>query len=506
MHRFFQISELVELLCSHAAVERPAEWETTKNPELAALAGTNSSVFFSHAIPLIWSSVTLDNLLRCCLPADCFDQEASPMRNFISKLEVLRPLRDEDFERILFYAPYIKFLSSFQDSVDRDSFSSGNSNSWFSRNKLPNLRGICWEDHLDDESPYLRDLLSPELTMIHFSYLSFNGFGDLYGLANICPRLKDVEFPTYNAPEPDWGLEEMNSAISECLRGLHFLETLVVHELDHEAFRHVSRIPSLRSLRVEKIPSSIPIPGQPFFPSLQTLQLISETDQLSRFLGRCTNIPLATFVASFHTLATQDETHRVFAAAASGISHTSMCSFSFYAGYQDPNAQPNHATQSIRASSLRQLFCFANMTSVTIQSVTGVDLDDATVEDMARSWPRIERLDLQSQFQFGNPTPRASVCCLRAFAKYCPNLGWLCMTFDAIVQKSLESLVVATSPIGVESAQPIAAFLASAFPSLKNVSIMPQGDPEEEYLINQWAIGYPNFRGWREVKSLLTKM
>ncbi|KAJ7612572.1 hypothetical protein FB45DRAFT_939330 [Roridomyces roridus] len=122
------------------------------------------------------------------------------------------------------------------------------------------------------------------------------------------------------------------------------------------------------------------------------------------------------------------------------------------------------------------------MTSVIIHLVTGVDLDDDTVEAMARSWRRVERLELQAQF--GNPAPRASVGCLRAFVKYCPNLVGLYMTFDArvippsldespIIQKSLESLIVATSPIEVESAQSIAEFMAGVFPSLKDVRIMP---------------------------------
>ncbi|KAJ7630183.1 hypothetical protein FB45DRAFT_1150117 [Roridomyces roridus] len=498
MHRFFQISELVELLCSHLEVERPTEWETTKNPELAALART-SSVFFSHTIPLIWSSVTLENLLRGCLPADSFDYAVIPMREFL--LKVLRPLRDEDFERILsthhtsnsFPLPLAVsiFPPVFRLAVD--------GSSWFSRNKLPNLRGICWE-HFHNEFPYIEDFLFPELTMINIPYLSLGDLDYPYSLANRCPQLRDVTFPTDNLPhEFEGAVEQMNSAVSACLRGLHFLETLVVHELDHEAFRHVSRIPSLRSLRVDKIPSSILTHHQPLFPSLQTLHLSSQTDQPTRLLERCIDIPLAKFFI-FHIRPTPDEAHRLFVAAASGICHTSMRSFSFYCRLEpDPNHQPNHATQSIRASSIRQLFCFANMTSVIIHLVTGVDLDDDTVEAMARSWRRVERLELQAQF--GNPAPRASVGCLRAFVKYCPNLVGLYMTFDArvippsldespIIQKSLESLIVATSPIEVESAQSIAEFMAGVFPSLKD----------------EWERAYPNFRGWREVKSLLLRM
>ncbi|KAJ7612583.1 hypothetical protein FB45DRAFT_1117061 [Roridomyces roridus] len=497
MHRFFQIPELVELLCSHVNIERRTEWEPTKNAkELVTLARTSS--VFSHAISLIWSSVTLENLLQGCLPADSF--ETTEFQEFVIDilrgglaadsfghnlfqsreftLKVLRPLRDEDFERILFYAPHIKFLSSFVGGLDFASVFqvAGDSSSWFSRNKLPNLRGICWE-HFHDQFPYIEDFLSPELTMISIPYLSLSDLEYPYSLANRFPQLRDVTFPTTNLPgpnDPEGAMEQMNSAVSACLRGLHFLQTLVVHELDHEAFRHASCL-----------------------------------------LEWCIDIPL-TKLFIYCIRSTPDETHRLFVAAAGGLSHTSMRSFSFYGGFEThPNHHPDHATQSIRAPSLRQLFCFANITRVTIQSDTGVDLDDNTVEDMARSWRRIERLELLAHS--GNRAPRASVGCLRAFAEYCPNLVWLCMTFDArlspspgpapldVRQKSLESLIVATSPTHreAESAQPIAEFMAAIFPSLKHVSVTAAGDAVFEYNVKGWERAYPSVHVWREVKSLL---
>lgn len=75
MHRCLQLPELVGLVCSH--LQSPYHMEITlearqpRRGDLAALART-STVFSSHALRLLWKSVTLINLLRC-LPSDSFE-------------------------------------------------------------------------------------------------------------------------------------------------------------------------------------------------------------------------------------------------------------------------------------------------------------------------------------------------------------------------------------------------------------------------------------------------
>ncbi|KAJ7444293.1 hypothetical protein FB451DRAFT_1376451 [Mycena latifolia] len=58
---------------------------------------------------------------------------------------------------------------------------------------------------------------------------------------------------------------------------------------------------------------------------------------------------------------------------------------------------------------LSTLYCFANLTGINIHSLLGFDLDDATVEQMARTWPRIQTLELESH------SPRTSAPLSGAF-------------------------------------------------------------------------------------------
>jgi len=134
-------------------------------------------------------------------------------------------------------------------------------------------------------------------------------------------------------------------------------------------------------------------------------------------------------------------------------------------------------------------------------------LDDTTVTDMARSWRHIERLELQSYY--GTAAPRATLQCLEAFPKYCPHLTKLSIAFDATViptsqgnlsLESLKNLDVEASPIA--TAPPVARFIASIFPSLKNITTLPDSlDGDAEWEVGPEALQYD--RHWKEVASIL---
>ncbi|KAJ6583628.1 hypothetical protein DFH09DRAFT_1029228 [Mycena vulgaris] len=507
MHHCLQVPELVGLVCSHLQGPRHLgiafEVGHPKHGDLAVLART-STVFSSHALRLIWNSVTLLNLLSC-LPSGSFELRTTGEGYFTKYImQLLRPLQKSDLERVLVYAPHVKHLLSDPRFADLSPvFPSASP--WLSENMLPNLQGLYWM-HGENDFQYIDCFLAPQLTTIRIPHTSLAALTLLSSLALRCPQLTDVTLFPRGTPD----LRSMAvSAVSMCVRGLHDIERLAADMLDHPALEHLSRLTSLRHLRLGGLPSTLPThDDEALFPSLQTLYFSSEIESPFRFLEWGNTIPLVGFTAECPAFSTADEVHRLFSAAAGGISHSPLTEFAFDNEF-DSFDFSDSANYLIRSSSLRSLFCFVNLTSVSVLSAVGIDLDDTTVTDMARSWPHIERLELQSYY--GTTAPRATLQCLEAFPKYCPHLIKLSIAFDATViptspgdlsLESLKNLDVEASPIA--TAPPVARFIASIFPSLKNITTLPDslgGDAEWEADVGPEAFQYD--RHWKEVASIL---
>ncbi|KAJ7798876.1 hypothetical protein B0H14DRAFT_2388426, partial [Mycena olivaceomarginata] len=126
---------------------------------------------------------------------------------------------------------------------------------------------------------------------------------------------------------------------------------------------------------------------------------------------------------------------------------------------------------------LRPLLAFLHLTSVTLCAPAGFDLNDATVGDMARAWPRIKSLHLYAS-DYAHILSNVTLGALVLLARHCPELSGLSLTLDATApvpdletenkrlrQWRLDSLGVSLSPIAAPLA--VAVFLSSVFPELK---------------------------------------
>ncbi|KAJ7190040.1 hypothetical protein GGX14DRAFT_606652 [Mycena pura] len=477
MHRCLQIPELVELMCSHLDVPYHPEIFIDRQPErglrrdLAVLART-STVFSSHALRLLWKSVKLGDLLRC-LPSDSFNVVTTTTGDgfwveYI--MEPLRPFRASDWERVLVYASHVKHLVT--TSIDLSPIFP-EVRRWLPKNVLSNLQGLHWMEQ-EDDFQYIDHFLSSQLTTICLLDPSIAALSLLSSLARRCPRLTTILL--FPLGEESGMQPQVISAVSMCVLGLNNIETLITSTVDPPVLEHLSRLSSVRHLKLHGVPptlSALPC-DKALFLSLQKLCFDSGLESPARFLEWCNKVRLVKFTAQCARISTSDAVHRLFSAASRGISHSSLLEFSFrdeWYGF-DP---PHLASYLIWSQSLRSLFCFVNLTSVSVSSVWGIDLDDSTVTDMARSWPYIECLEIQSFY--GKTAPRATLQCLEAFPKYCPHLTTLCLTFDATVipisqpglsLQCLRDLCVEASPIS--TALPVAQFLKCNFPSLRSIS------------------------------------
>ncbi|KAF7368701.1 hypothetical protein MVEN_00194800 [Mycena venus] len=245
-------------------------------------------------------------------------------------------------------------------------------------------------------------------------------------LASKCPSLKHFiiyhNFPSTadpNNPPNPW--DKATPIISRFVEGLNHLETLYVPSLDDMALAHLSKLPSLTALSSQSHPP-IAFSFQPPADSL----LFPVLERLK----------------------------------APTMAHE----------------------YSVGGDTIEPLLSFVNLTSVHLSHPVGFDLDDAMVLRMARAWPCITSLSLLA-CPSHRISPRVTLRVLYAFAKHCPELEVLEMTFDATKvpkiringkrrrsQWSLSYLNVGLSPIS--KPRLVASFLSVIFPELAEIGTL----------------------------------
>ncbi|KAJ7281139.1 hypothetical protein C8J57DRAFT_1711980 [Mycena rebaudengoi] len=465
MHPCLKVPELVGLVCSHLLDPRQPdmafEVNRPKHGDLTVLART-STVFSSHALRLLWKSVTLISLLRC-LPSDSFELRTTGEGYFTKYMMA------SDLERVLVYAPHVKHLFSDPHYADLSSILPSVS-PWLHQNMLPNLQGLYWM-HQKNDFQYIDYFLAPQLTTIRIPHTSLAALSLLSSLALRCPQLTNITlFPRGESHFRSLAV----SAVSACVRGLHTIETLIADMVDQPALEHLSRLSSVRHIRLGELPPTLPATPShtdALFSSLQTLCFSSEIESLTLFLEWGNKLPLVEFTAECPAFST--------------------CR----------RSPPHSAASSVLSISPPFLF----------YRVWGLTWMIPTVTDMACSWRHIEHLEFQSYY--GNAAPRTTLQCLEAFARYCPRLTKLSITFNATVipisqtdfpmpLECLKNLDVEASPIS--TALPVARFLARIFPSLNSISTLRDsldGDDDLEAQVGPEALQYD--RQWMEVASIL---
>ncbi|KAJ7630187.1 hypothetical protein FB45DRAFT_792684 [Roridomyces roridus] len=533
MQRCLQVPELVNLFCSHLYEAKSPHSRRSPNVgscaglgDLAVLAVT-AKIFSRHALALMWNSVTFEILLRC-LPTDCY--ESFMMHSVIYSsghdkeertsevIDMIRPLDESDFERIRIYAPFIRNLWC----GDEKSKFLPSTLPWFHDNPLPNLRGLYWM-HGESDFHHIQFFLSPRITTLHIGHPSLAALTFLLALPRRFPQLAYLALFTELDGVPSLEISAVPT-VSACLRGLHAIEslTLATDTLDAPALEHLARlrIPSLRHLDVSGVPADLkPLGGEKaYFASLRALHFTSDIQSACRFLEWCPQkLALAKFSAEISEAATAQEAQHMLSVAVGGIVDSSLRDFSLH----NANTTGLDSTvHLISSSSLRTLFAFTNMTSVVIESAFGIDVDDATVTDMARTWPRIERLELRSYR--GTPNPRATLQCLEVLAKECPRLTHLGIALDASsvpklrlgvrgkgsstsTSTSLRHLDVGDSPISRPTS--VAKWMKHVFPRLVGIKTLTddlelkKGQSEAGEGLVDGTVRYG--RHWKKVLSIL---
>ena len=166
-------------------------------------------------------------------------------------------------------------------------------------------------------------------------------------------------------------------------------------------------------------------------------------------------------------------------------SHDTLHSVRITTGY-GPKGITDASCAPVSPEVVRRLFCFRNIIRLELTTKLSIVLDDADLQELAASWPHLERLEIASSAprEAGAPGRRATMRGLAHLARHCPWLSALAISLDVRVEdlylpraehrnSTLWTVSFYRSPVAAEDAQRVGAFLYALFPQL----VYFDGDP-----------------------------
>ncbi|KAJ6491965.1 hypothetical protein C8R45DRAFT_1212843 [Mycena sanguinolenta] len=372
---------------------------------------------------------------------------------------------------------------------------------------FPKLTSLHWVNSWKTGiTSSIQMLLSPRLTSLSISVPLPDTI--LSAIPRTCPALKnlDVYFLDSN---------EARSAISTCLRNLHSLESVEVTVPNLAALEHLGRLPSLTSLtaKFRDDLSLGPVAPLPFI-TLKKLVLQHNIESVTDFFQKCSGVPLEGIAIELDLCPTAAAIDRLYTALREGCSHTSLLSLDISIPDDDPVELTD--AYAVNTQSLRHLFCFMNVTSVSIASGVGFKMDNQAMKELALAWPRIRELRLKvTPYWTGIQLhPQLSLQCLGTLAEHCQALTDLEITLDATVipepdpdlntrpvsQSALRSFDVAKSPLTSPTLH-VARYISALFPSVSIIMTYRTYYDNDLDEFEEEALAY--HRLWMEVATHL---
>ncbi|KAJ6454285.1 hypothetical protein C8R47DRAFT_1083133 [Mycena vitilis] len=459
--RALQISEVVRMICDQAYVA----WSTSSQTTLASLART-SKIFNDPALDALWyEQQSLVPLVKCT-PDTLWEVQGEPKQRNI----VILVLRNS-FKYGTVHHDFLKALDMALPA----------------QRCMPRLSIFSWSPTKKEPLSIMHHFVGPRTREITIE------LGDETAGLSILPYIKSscplvTTFDLYLGTDPR---SVSPRSISDAVCGWPHLVDLSIPNLDKAGFTHVSRLPSLASLTLyfAKNTASLHLPdfltGRTF-PVLNKLTINCET---ARFCAGVIRVISSRHFESLSitqltswTTAAWQELHTTIRDC---LDHAALDTIEFEArGVRRPS---DTAPYVLSSDAVRHLLAFNNLTDVTYQVYPCLDANDDFLEEMALAWPKIGRLFLGSEVLHTQP-PQATLKCLIAFARHCPELSGLGVRMNASlvptftqvpghrISHSLNSLEVGTSPIDSGVDTTAAAFISNLFPELEYLFTFSSGN------------------------------
>ncbi|KAJ7140593.1 hypothetical protein C8R43DRAFT_1131531 [Mycena crocata] len=484
MHHCLNIVEIVGIICSHLENE----------PRSLTVLARTSRMFEDPALDILWKSLnTLVPLLNC-LPSDAVDTSGVSEAAYEAhretraegldsnddsnadhpwKMRLLRPLVRTDWDRPRFYASRVKFLAfaDYEGSVAFDILTALDNSS--PGPLLPHLTNFRWCNNDSTDFHLVRNLLAPSITTLRLSFMPSSAtLTSLSILSDACPQLEHLSISDLG---PSSDADRAISAFILKLDRIKSFDTMNIP--DSVALAHLGQLDTLTGLSLKDLPPILPqiLPGtRPMFQRLHRLSLgYLDAGSVTRFLRLCdTDTPLKQVIFSCYPTATARELTDLLHAVSQCSSPQSLTELLIFNDSDSDDPPDDDYTLSPHA--FRSLLDFANLTSLLLMVPNGYFLDDGTVLQMARAWPRIEQLRLKSSSDPCHSCP--TMLSLHHLSQHCTHLTRLDLTFDTTVVPAMPAaeavpqqclvLNVQHSPITADAVAAVARYLFAIFPAM----------------------------------------
>ncbi|KAJ6481984.1 hypothetical protein C8R45DRAFT_1003695 [Mycena sanguinolenta] len=483
MHRALSIREVVEMACCHLLPNVHDVGSLAEGRKaLLALAST-CKVLLAPALDTLWRDQNSIVPWLSCFPEDLFNMPPA-LASEESPLRLIRPLAPEDWERSDLNAVRVEKLS-FEFETRFAQVFPALSISFPSGSIFPRLRNLSWSSTSEEDFSYIRIFLAPGLSSISITYEpSIVNCFLLSTLAKTCSQLADVEIDFADNVDPSDSLAV--DSTSQFLQSLRRVESLTVQCVDLPALKHIGQLHGLTYLCLHYLPDG-PHPhlhGPPLFRSLRNLTLtIAELPMTIHIIRMGSQIPLESLSLGMADFYPAEKTEELYNALAGSCSHASLIelTISCPGGHQDRTSGPNASRYAINSHSLRILFCFGNIETLSITSPVELDISDSTLRDAARAWPRLERIELKLFHDNRPRTSRLTVQSLYSLAEYCPRLRSVQIAIDGTVDITITSHALSASPhrltnlcvahSAISKPGSVARILSRIFPNLRTITL-----------------------------------
>ncbi|TRM58343.1 hypothetical protein BD626DRAFT_573762 [Schizophyllum amplum] len=492
MHPALEIPEIVLSVCNALVAKK--EDATGDGPydvharALAACAQT-CRAFYMPAIMALWKydDLMLETILLHCMPEDVWDTKPNTQGDAAcSKLIYPKcPILPADAERLLFYAPLVnklivgwpvdgKFTRVWEAGLSKEGYEAVSS--VLPHPAFVNMRHLIWYTGGASLS-HIQQYLSPSLSSLtlkltraarpHISLLS--------DLADRCPFVTSFNLDTDDYSEGRGEVEVLHSRLIRAW-DLHSLDSCI---LDHSSLIYLAQSPHLTQLVNDRgdtlswIPLSLP--HKPFA-SLCYLHLRNIDMRLCMDLVQACTFTALRRLELFPFNPAAGDWKRLYTAIRAAHAQPQLL-YSLEIeqwGFEETNVQGDPVTEDDIVS----LLDFTELSTLSLETLGGFDLEPATLERMATTWPAMKMLSLRGVVR-PEWQRRLTLYALVPLAMHCPKLNNLELEFDGTgvsfdqnpprpdTPSPLTALAVKWSPIN--SSRAVAAFLSVYFPHLRHV-------------------------------------
>ncbi|KAJ7016796.1 hypothetical protein C8F04DRAFT_1159326 [Mycena alexandri] len=458
---------------------------------LAALSRT-SKIFSEAALDLLWREQDSLVPLVKCMPETVWEKRGAGTSAVIC---LRRPIGSADMPRMLFYSVRVRKLEMnnvHHDGALHVDFLRALDLALPPKVFMPLLSSFSWTPSKKQPLTLMRHFVGARSRKIDLDLCNLNdyvgGLSILPYIKSSCPLLSDFDF---NATANPTSVR----LISDAVCGWQ-LANLSVPSLDKAGLLHVANLPSLIDLSLYCAKDTTLLHPPEFltgltFPTLQSLYICCET---ARF---CNGLVQVISSRRFETLTIR--TLSSWTTLAWQALHTTLRDqldnrvFDSISVEEDRNqTRPaDTAPYVLSADAMRPLLAFKRLSTITYQIRPGLDVDDAFLEEMAASWPRMTTMQFNTDVLVTG-RPRATLQCLIPFARRFRHLCNLGIQMDVShvpefiqvpgqrIARSLEALDVGTSPISGTIEPAVAAFISNLFPEIEYLFSTYNADPVPE--------------------------